>query len=56
MGYILKERLKGLKEVIKKWNLEVYRVMDTKILKLRQDIEYLDMRSEWVGISDIEVD
>jgi hypothetical protein len=55
MGYILKERLKGLKEAIKKWNSEVYGVVDSKIQKLRADIEDMDLRSERVGISDEEV-
>jgi hypothetical protein len=55
MGFILKERLKGLKEEIKKWNLEVYGEVDSKINKLRADIEDMDLRSERVGISDDEV-
>jgi hypothetical protein len=55
MGYILKERLKGLKEAIKKWNSEVYGEVDSKIQKLRSDIEDMDLRSERMGISDDEV-
>jgi hypothetical protein len=38
MGYILKERLKGLKEEIKMWNSEEYGAVDSKIQKLRMDI------------------
>ncbi|MCI42694.1 hypothetical protein A2U01_0063931, partial [Trifolium medium] len=55
MGHILKERLKGLKEEIRKWNSEVYGVMDSRIQKLRHDIEVLDVRSEGTGITDEEV-
>jgi hypothetical protein len=46
MGHILKERLKGLKLEIKKWNTEVYGEVDLKIQKLRENIEELDLRSE----------
>jgi hypothetical protein len=45
MGYILKERLKGLKEEIKRWNSEEYGAVDSKINKLRIDIEEVDLRS-----------
>jgi hypothetical protein len=55
MGHILKERLKGLKLEIKKWNTEVYGEVDLKIQKLRENIEELDLRSERKGISDDEV-
>jgi hypothetical protein len=49
MGYILKERLKGLKEEIKKWNAEEYGAVDSKIQQLRIDIEEVDLRSEVGG-------
>ncbi|KAK2413305.1 hypothetical protein QL285_036031 [Trifolium repens] len=55
MGHILKERLKGLKVVIKNWNFEVYGEVDSKIAKLRSEIEEVDLRSENIGISDVEM-
>ncbi|MCI15927.1 RNA polymerase sigma factor sigB-like, partial [Trifolium medium] len=48
-------KLKGLKEVIKKWNLEVYGEKDFKIKNLRKEIEQLDLKSEEVGLSEMEV-
>jgi hypothetical protein len=56
MGFILKERLKGLKVEIKKWSFEEYGEVDARISKLRSDIEEVDLRSESVGVSDVEVD
>jgi hypothetical protein len=55
MAFILKERLKGLKEVIKKWSLEVYGEKDLKIKKLMKDIEQLDLKSEVEELSELDV-
>jgi hypothetical protein len=46
MGFILKEKLKGLKEVIKAWNKEVYGAIDTKIRLLVEDINEVDVKGE----------
>jgi hypothetical protein len=55
MGYILKNRLKGLKEVIKGWNAEVYgRSMERK-KSLVDQILALDLKSELTGLSGEEV-
>jgi hypothetical protein len=54
MGYIMKERLKGLKTCIKAWNKEVYAGIDLKINKLLEDIEELDVRSELGILSEEE--
>ncbi|KAK2356246.1 hypothetical protein QL285_093594 [Trifolium repens] len=56
MGHIIKERLKGLKVEIKKWNLEESGEVDARISKLRSDIEEVDLWSESLGISGEEVE
>jgi hypothetical protein len=37
MSFVLKEKIKGLKVLIKAWNREVYDSLDTKILLLVED-------------------
>jgi hypothetical protein len=37
MSFVLKEKIKGLKVLIKAWNREVYGSLDTKILLLVED-------------------
>jgi hypothetical protein len=56
MAYILKEKLKGLKEHIKGWNKDTYGQVDSKIASLVIDINDLDIRSEVTGLSvgDVE--
>ncbi|GAU51943.1 hypothetical protein TSUD_417260, partial [Trifolium subterraneum] len=56
MGYILKDRLKGLKIVIKNWNGEVYGKPVERKRSLVEKIKVLDLKSEQVGISDEEVE
>jgi hypothetical protein len=57
MAYVLKEKLKGLKEYIKVWNRMTYGQVDSKIAKLVVDINDLDIRSEGAGLlaEDVEL-
>jgi hypothetical protein len=55
MGYILKNRLKGLKEVIKGWNAEVYGRPIEQKKSLVDQILALDLKSELTGLSGEEV-
>jgi hypothetical protein len=55
MGYVLKEKLKGLKLRIKAWNTEEYGGLDNRIGKLIVDIKDLDVRGKLVGLNDQEV-
>jgi hypothetical protein len=56
MGYILKDRLKGLKVAIKNWSMEEYgRPLERKKCLIEQ-IKALDLKSEVVGISVEEVE
>ncbi|MCI33634.1 putative reverse transcriptase - beet retrotransposon, partial [Trifolium medium] len=52
MGFILKDRLKGLKIAIKEWHAEVYGNMEERKQHLIGKILDLDSKSESVGISD----
>jgi hypothetical protein len=49
MGFILKEKLKGLKELLKVWSKEVYGTVDLQIRRLVEDIKYKDLISEEGG-------
>jgi hypothetical protein len=57
MAFILKEKLKGLKAHLRIWNNETYGLVDSKIAKLVQDINELDIRSEQAALSvgDVEL-
>ncbi|MCI15574.1 RNA-directed DNA polymerase (Reverse transcriptase), partial [Trifolium medium] len=55
MAYVLKEKFKGLKAIIKAWNREAYGVVDEKIMKLISDISLLDIKGELVGLLEEEV-
>jgi hypothetical protein len=57
MAYVLKEKLKGLKEHIKVWNRMTYGQVDSKIAKLVVDINDLDIRGEGAGLlaEDVEL-
>jgi hypothetical protein len=55
MGFILKERLKGLKVAIKDWNRVTLGSTEEKKTKLIADILALDKRSETFGLSIEEV-
>jgi hypothetical protein len=56
MAFVLKEKLKGLKMVIKDWSKEAYGVMDEEIEKLILEISVLDMQAELVGLSKEEAE
>jgi hypothetical protein len=55
MAFILKEKLKGLKNHIRVWNRENYGQLDSKIAKFVADINDLDIRSEVAGLADGDV-
>jgi hypothetical protein len=55
MGFVLKDRLKDLKGVIKEWCVEEYGKPEEKKNLLIEKILALDIRSEGVGLSDAEV-
>ncbi|GAU25782.1 hypothetical protein TSUD_222400 [Trifolium subterraneum] len=55
MGFILKERFKGLKVAIKEWNSEAFGKPEEKKRKLVAEILALDYKSEVVGLSHVEV-
>ncbi|CAJ2649304.1 unnamed protein product, partial [Trifolium pratense] len=48
-GVVVKEKLKALKEVLKRWNREVYEGFEEKILALTKEVERLDLKRE-VGV------
>ncbi|KAK2442416.1 hypothetical protein QL285_013611 [Trifolium repens] len=55
MGFVLKEKLKGLKGVIKRWSKEVYGKPEDTKLRLVDQIKVLDLKSEDGGLSVEEV-
>jgi hypothetical protein len=55
MGFILKERFKHLKGVIKGWNSYVFGVGEEKKRQLTYRVAELDTKSESVGLVDEEV-
>jgi hypothetical protein len=55
MGFVLKERLKGLKMAIKEWNVATYKRSENEKQKLIDDILALDIKSETVGLVNEEV-
>jgi exonuclease III len=55
MGFILKERLKGLKGMIKDWHRVTYGVADEKKKHLTKAIMELDTKSETQGLVEEEV-
>ncbi|GAU32684.1 hypothetical protein TSUD_145580 [Trifolium subterraneum] len=55
MGFILRERLKGLKLVIKDWSQKTYGVEEGKKKQLICEIKALDLKSESLGLVEGEV-
>jgi hypothetical protein len=55
MGFVLKERLKELKGVLKSWSKDVYGKPETLKLNLVNQIKALDLKSELGGLSVEEV-
>ncbi|GAU46193.1 hypothetical protein TSUD_93800 [Trifolium subterraneum] len=56
MGFLLKDRLKGLKACIKGWSAEVYEKANERKKQLLEKILDIDLRSETMGISREEVE
>lgn len=54
-SFIIKEKLKLLKEDLKKWNAEIFGKVENNIEKLRQDIQQLDIIDDTFGLEDQEV-
>lgn len=55
MAFVLKEKLKGVKERLKVWNKEEYGLMEERITKLKEDIEAADLRGERYLLTENEV-
>ncbi|PNX99671.1 cysteine-rich receptor-like protein kinase, partial [Trifolium pratense] len=56
MGFVLKEKLKVLKSILRNWHKEEYGGVEAKIEELVVEIKDLDVRGELVGLSNQEVD
>jgi exonuclease III len=56
MGFVLKEKLKLLKPILRNWHKEEFGAMEAKIEELVVDIKDLDTRGELVGLSTSEVE
>lgn len=54
-GFRIKEKLKRLKEDLKKWNREVFGFIDSKVDQLKQDIHELDMIDDTLGLEEEEI-
>jgi hypothetical protein len=54
-GYVLKEKMKLLKGILRKWNKEVYGNVDFKIDKIAEEIEGLELKCENVGLDEAEL-
>jgi hypothetical protein len=55
MGFVLKEKFRGLKFILKDWSKVVFGDMDERVKKLIVDIHDLDIKGETHGLSSIEV-
>lgn len=54
-GYRVKEKLKRVKDELKKWNRESFGNIDNKVDKLKQEIHELDMIDDAFGIEEDEI-
>lgn len=54
MGYILKKKLKMIKENLKKWNKEIYGNTDVMIRLLVEEIKAVNIRDESRGLLEAE--
>lgn len=50
-GFVLKEKIKRLKETLKNWNREHFNHLDQKISFLRKEIQILDTKDDADGLS-----
>ncbi|KAK2445530.1 hypothetical protein QL285_016452 [Trifolium repens] len=55
MGFVLKDRLKGLKAKIKEWNAEVFGNAEAKKKQLIETILAIDLKSEGMNLTSEEV-
>lgn len=55
-AFVLKEKLKILKLVIRSWNVEVFRYIDNKVQQLQSSIGELDLIAEERLLLDVEVE
>jgi hypothetical protein len=55
MGFVLKERLKGLKGVVKEWNGRKFGRVEMEKRRLVEEISRLDIKSETFGLDGGEV-
>ena len=55
MGFVLKEKLNGLKTGIKEWYRIEYREVEEKNRKLVEDIVDLDKKGEEARLGEVEV-
>lgn len=51
-GYVFKEKLKRLREKLKKWNKDCFGHIDNKILLLCEEIQQLDERDDAEGLTE----
>ncbi|MCH79823.1 LINE-1 reverse transcriptase like [Trifolium medium] len=56
MGFVLKEKLRGVKDRLKEWNKVEYGNIEERVKKIVEDILALDMRGENLGLTAQEVD
>jgi len=56
MSFVLKEKLKGLKAIIKEWNKEEYGGMEERVERLVEDIRGPDEKGEEEVLSSVEVE
>lgn len=54
-GYVLKEKIKLLKEDLKVWNKEIFGNIGNSIEKYRQELKILDTIDDVLGLEDMEI-
>lgn len=54
-GFVIKEKIKLLKEDLKTWNREIFGDIGTSIEKCRQEIKMLDTIDDVMGLDDSEI-
>lgn len=55
MGYVLKEKLKGVKGRLREWNREEYGFIEDRIASLKEEIEVVDVRGESSFLTDEDI-
>lgn len=54
-GYVVKEKLKMLKEDLKKWNQDTFGEMNKNIQELKDKIQELDILDDSFGLEELEI-